>query len=342
MQSFIYLTIVTYSIATIIKISIIPSQQDFLRNTLFIIGAMHGTSCILFLDNPILLKGIHSRILKLYPYIFIFIFLPFMNIGASLVDSLVFYIAMMSLLPRKYKWITWFAIIFVIIAPGQRMPLLRIMCTLLFYILFKYNLLKNKRILNIVNIILLLIPIVAFISASFGKFNILDTESYMGKVKYGNESLTDDTRTYLYQEAIESSINHNYIIYGRTFGYGYDSDWSTKRAELTNNGIMLQRNAEVFIINIYTWMGLIGIILFAILFFIASQKAINKSNNMYVRYIGILVSLQWIFCWIENCMATINFNQLIMWMEIAICLSPYWRNLKDNEFKLIIKNIFSK
>lgn len=75
-QSFIYLTIVTYSIATIIKISIIPSQQDFLRNTLFIIGAMHGTSCILFLDNPILLKGIHSRILKLYPYIlFLYFFL---------------------------------------------------------------------------------------------------------------------------------------------------------------------------------------------------------------------------------------------------------------------------
>ena len=223
------------------------------------------------------------------------------------------------------------------------MALLRILMTLFFYFLFKYHILRNQIILNFINAILLISPIVFFTLAATGIFNVFNSKSYMGEITYGNENLTEDTRTFLYQEAIESSIKNNHVIFGRTFGYGYDSFWQTSRAEALGKRIAIhnlaQRNAEVFIINIYTWMGIIGICLFTVLFFKASLQAINYANNIYVRYIGVLVSLQWIFCWIENSMTIVNFNQIIMWMEIAICLSPYWRKMTNEEFKITMKNI---
>lgn len=344
LQTIIYLYILLYAIATIIKLFIVPSQQDFLRNTVFIMGAMFTVGCLMFIDNIKLLKSIHKYIIKYYPFIFIFIFIPFMNLGSSLVDPLAFYIALFLFLPQKRKWLMPFAILFILVAPGQRMALLRILMTLFFYFLFKYHILRNQIVLNFINTILLISPIVFFTLAATGIFNIFDSKSYMGEITYGNENLTEDTRTFLYQEAIESSIKNNHVIFGRTFGYGYDSFWQTARTEAYGGKKTIhnlaQRNAEVFIINIYTWMGTIGILLFAALFFKASLQAINCANNVYIRYIGVLVSLQWIFCWIENSMTVVNFNQIIMWMEIAICLSPCWRKMTNEEFKITMKNIF--
>ena len=138
------------------------------------------------------------------------------------------------------------------------MALLRILIALFFFILFEFDILKNKIVLNIVNILLLLLPIISFVSAATGGFNPMATDQYIGQTNYGNESLVDDTRTLLYQEAINSSLENGYVVWGRTFGYGYDSDWQTIRNDINKN-VIAQRNAEVFIINIYTWMGLMGV-----------------------------------------------------------------------------------
>lgn len=338
-QSFTYLLIVIYTIATIIKLQIVPSDQDFLRHTLFIIGAMFGISCMLFFDKIPLLKKFHSTFLKLYPYIFIFVFIPCMHLGATLVDSFVFYVALFFFLPQKYKWLAIFAIIFVILAPGQRMPLLRIISSFVFFILFKLNFFRNKLILKTVSFLLFSLPIAAYISAAIGSFNIFEISNYIGDYQYGKENLIEDTRTFLYEEATSSAINNNYVLLGRTFGYGYDSEWETIRKESTSNKI-IQRNAEVFILNIFTWMGILGVIVFTILFFLSSYLAINCSRNIYIKYIGILVLIQWIFCWIETSMININYTQLIMWMEITMCLSPYWRYLTNEEFKNLMKYIF--
>lgn len=333
LQSIVYISILIYTVYTFVKLFFVESQQDFLRNTLYIIGAMYAVSGIMYLDNPLLLKNIHSKVLKYYPYIFIFIYLPLMNMGSSLVGILSFYIAMYPFLGYKRKWIAYFALIFVLSFPGQRMPLLQITVTIFLFLLFKYNILKNRKVISIFCTLLFLFPIVAFTLAVTNKYNILAIEQNSNSFTYGSENLVEDTRTLLYEESIHSAIENNYLIQGRTFGYGYDSFWQTKRVNDLHTNIVKQRNAEVFIINIFTWMGIIGIVIFAILFYWASQLAIKKSNNIYVRFIGILVTLQWIFCWIEYSLIFVNFNHIIMWTEIAICLSPYWRSLTNNEFK---------
>lgn len=333
LQFVIYTAILIYTVYTFIKLFFVESQQDFLRNTLYIIGAMYATSGIMYLDDPFLLKNIHHKILKYYPYIFILIYIPFMNLGSSLVGFLSFYIAMYPFLAYNKKWIACFAIIFVMLFPGQRMPLLQLMATLFILLLFKYSILKSRKIVSSLNLILFLLPIISFILAGTNKFNILEIDKYSDSFTYGSENLVEDTRTLLYEESINSAVDNNYLIQGRSFGYGYDSLWQTKRVDDIYSNIIKQRNAEVFIINIYTWMGIIGFTLFSVLFYLASRMAINKSNNMYVRYIGILVTIQWIFCWIEYSLITVNFNHIVMWMEIAICLSPYWRGLTDEEFK---------
>ena len=163
-------------------------------------------------------------------------------------------------------------------------------------------------------------------------------------LSYGNEALMEDTRTLLFQEALLSSIKDDYMWLGRSFSRGYDSEFQTGRAEKNETGAtydITERNSEVFIVNIYTWMGVTGVALFFILFIRAGYFAIYKSKNKYMKLIGLCVAVQWIFCWIENCNVTVTEEIFILWTMVAMCLSPYWRGLSDREFEKAIRSAFN-
>jgi hypothetical protein len=196
----------------------------------------------------------------------------------------------------------------------------------------------------------MLIPFLFFSLAITDVFNIFEMEEYLGEQtaeretssgEIREEKLTADTRTFLYRDVINSAINNDYILLGRTPAKGNDTKIGEYFAEDLETGRYERFSNEVAILNILTWLGLIGLILYFLVFFQASFLAIYKSNNLVIKIIGLYVSFRWIISWVED-PNRFNILNISLWMMIAMCFSEQFRKMSNKEFKIWAKGIFEK
>ena len=68
---------------------------------------------------------------------------------------------------------------------------------------------------------------------------------------------------------------------------------------------------------------------------------INRSQNRYLPMIGVVVAMQWLFCWIENFNLVPTMDLIIMYVVIMMCSSPFYRNLTDEEFEREMYDTFN-
>ncbi|MCY1723258.1 hypothetical protein OU798_23110 [Prolixibacteraceae bacterium Z1-6] len=191
-------------------------------------------------------------------------------------------------------------------------------------------------------------PWVFFVLAINGIFNVFKMDEYIHSdfettTEYQNgvqmkQDLTSDTRTPLYQEVLESALENNYWLLGRTPARGNDTnifvtDLIKERKERGRN--------EANILNVFTWTGIIGIILYFLVFFQASSLAINHSNNIYIKLIGLFVAFRWAYAWVEDPYA-FDLNYLVIWLMIGACYSASFRKMNNLEVKLWVRAIFEK
>lgn len=187
-------------------------------------------------------------------------------------------------------------------------------------------------------------PLIFMGLAISGTFNVFEIEKELGlEDKYMMaSSLKDrdevsalaDTRTFLYAEEISSSISGNYYIWGNTpargykslaFGHSADEDFGTKRGE--------RQSCEVSILNVFNYFGLVGCLLYFIIFITASYLAIYKSENRYIKVIGLYVAFRWLFGFIED-FSRFDLNMMFLWFMIGMCYSERFRQRTDEEFEL--------
>lgn len=207
----------------------------------------------------------------------------------------------------------------------------------------------SNFILEIVRLVLIITPIVLFILGVTGVFNVFHTTDYLGeqnitKTAYDGtqyeENLAGDTRTFIYEEVITSALKNDYWILGRTpargndsASFGADSFALTQRYERIAN--------EVGIANVFTWMGGVGVALYFLVFFRASFLAVNRSNNIYAKMLGIYVAFRWLFSWIED-VNNFTLNYFMLWIMIGMCFSASFRLMTDYEVTIWIRGVFDK
>ena len=173
-------------------------------------------------------------------------------------------------------------------------------------------------------------------------------QNYAGKMT--PEDITEeykenstDTRSLIYIDVIESAINNNYILQGRTpargndiafsgilFKWAYDDDYIFNKDERHIN--------EVMHLNTFTWCGLIGLVLSSLIFFKASYLAVYKSKNIYISLLGCYVAFQWSYGWIEN-VQQLDILNITLWIMIGMCYSTDFRQMNNNEFKEWIRKL---
>lgn len=103
--------------------------------------------------------------------------------------------------------------------------------------------------------------------------------------------MTEDTRTFLYEEALSSAVNNQYLIWGRTPAYGMDSpfvqsfdDADYVGMALTIKGKMPQRICEAFIPNIITWCGILGFLIFFYYSTNLATESLIKATALSLEY----------------------------------------------------------
>ncbi|MCW0483181.1 hypothetical protein [Gaoshiqia sediminis] len=192
------------------------------------------------------------------------------------------------------------------------------------------------------------IPWLFFFLAISGVFNIFRMDEYLNKSYVATtknaegevieQDITKDSRTFLFEEVLSSAKKHNYWIIGRSPARGNETsffDWmdASGRGERLRN--------EAGILNVFTWTGIVGVILYFFVFYRASWIAINQSNNIYSKLTGLFVSFRWMYAWAED-INMFNLNYFMIWVMIGICFSHSFRKMNDAEVKLWVRGIFEK
>lgn len=208
---------------------------------------------------------------------------------------------------------------------------------------------KIGKVFEFVRMTLMIIPFVLFSLGVTGVFNVFEIDKYVkgnyeiskvqnGEIVGGN--LTADTRTFLYTEVLQSAFKFDYAVFGRTPARGNESQsFGAHLADELKTGKLERFDNEVSILNVFTWTGLVGVILYFLVFLKSTYLAINRSNNIFMKIIGIYVSFRWVYAWVED-FSRIDLYSCFLWLLIGMCCSIKFRQMNDQEMKLWIRGIF--
>jgi hypothetical protein len=205
----------------------------------------------------------------------------------------------------------------------------------------------NTIIFEAIRLLFILLPMVLFVLGFTGLFNVFKMDDYISgdyhskAISNGEEeSLTSDTRTFLYEEVILSAIKYDYILFGRTPARGNESPYFGEYSmEVLHTGKMERFSNEVSILNIFTWTGIFGVVLYFYVFYRASYLAVNRSNNIFIKVIGVCVAFRWLYAWVED-FSQFDLSYIFLWLMISMCYSKNFRLMDDLQMRLWIRGIF--
>ncbi|WP_010136849.1 hypothetical protein [Ochrovirga pacifica] len=281
------------------------------------------------------------------------ILFPFISIGA-----VGFFLVPISLLAlflsrirKPHSYLVLSLCVFVVFYNfAARSNVIKFFIPLLFSMLFYFRKYFTNTVLNVLNKILFIIPFLFFYLATTGFFNIFKISEYVdgdfttnnvnletGEVK--EEDLTADTRSPLYVEVLMTAKKYNTWLFGRSPARGNETELFASLEEITGRSERIGN--EVAILNVFTWTGAVGVFLYFMIFYSASNIAINQSNNFYSKILGLYLGFRWCYAWVED----INYFTLTtytLWLTIGICLSKRIRCMNNYEIELWINAMFTK
>lgn len=301
-------------------------------------------------------QAIQSIVTTWFRYaLFIYLlFIPFIwgdGVGKFLIPF-TFLLLFFPILNFKWKIIVLVVTIYVITFDiTARSNVIKFTIPLVIGHLFYLRKILSVRVLNISRLLLLFSPFLFLFLAISGAFNVFKADEYVGDYTTktdshydgpGEESLTADSRTFLYIEVIESALRNEYVLLGRTPARGNDSASFGEFNKLTLNTGKLERfSNEVSILNIFTWLGAVGVLLYFLIFIKASYLAINQSNNIFMKLVGINVAFRWSYGWVED-FSEFDLSNIFLWIMIGMCFSESFRKMTDMEFRMWVRGIFEK
>lgn len=251
-------------------------------------------------------------------------------------------------LPVKFKILS-IACLLIVIAGGldARSNIIKFITPLIFGLFYYFR--KSPFIFKFTHSALLIAPFILLVLGLTGVFNVFKMDEYIGSDFQVNKNdgsgtteLTVDTRTFIYIEEITSAIKHNYVLLGRTQARGYESlkfGSGDDVIEKETGGRGERHGSEVSILNIFNWLGLVGVVLYFLIFFRASYLAIYVSNNVFSKIIGLNITFRWLYAWIED-FSQFDLSNLFLWFMIGMSFSPIFRNMRNIEFIYWVRNGF--
>ena len=157
------------------------------------------------------------------------------------------------------------------------------------------------------------------------------------------QKANEDTRTFIYEGVLATSLKNDSWLTGRTFVRGYEVDQlfgvEAYQIIFERTGRMERISCEVGILNPFTWMGLIGLLLYSLMILAPSWYGVFRGRNKYVQCIGIILAFRFMFSFIEE-MQTFGWNTITLWLMAAMCISPKFLKMSNDEMKIWIYSTF--
>lgn len=259
-------------------------------------------------------------------------------------------VCFLPIIPKKWRYIFILLLLLMLFANwGARSQVIKSFFTLCMSACILFHKFFTNKILKFLHWTFYILPIILLFLGISGQFNIFEdlsknegkaVERKMVNGQWVEEDLSADTRTFIYEEVIGSAIRHNYIWFGRTPARGNDSmSFGSYSAENLKTGKYERHSNEVCHPNIFTWLGLVGVILYSLIYLKSSYLAVYKSNNIYIKILGVFIAFRWAYGWVED-FNRFDIMNISLWMMIAMGFSEQFRNMTDQDFKVWIRSIF--
>lgn len=302
--------------------------------------------------NKMLFQSILVFFIKyVLPLFFVFAFLIGRGSYGFYLVPIYFLIIFFPILTFRWRWIILFFTLLSIFAYlGTRSNIIKFGVPLLMMSLYYFRLLIPNKLFELVRIVLFITPPILFSLAVINVFNVFKINEYTGKDyevsqrtssgEIDEENLTSDTRTTLYVDVLLTAQKYNSWLIGRSPARGNEtSEPDFQEEDMT--GRDERYGNEVAILNIFTWTGIVGVFLYFLVFYKASYLAINKSNNIFAKIMGIIIAFRWLYAWVED----INYFTLttfFLWLMLGFCLSKAFREMTNDEVKYWVNGIFNE
>jgi hypothetical protein len=276
----------------------------------------------------------------------IFLFFPAMS--GDFVKSISPVYILILMIPYVNKKVSICIISLVIISFTSdftnRSNLINILIAFMIISTFVYR--KWKWMLNLVKsfrVILLLAPVTFLIMGLSGVFNIFLIGDSMSNYSIASDSgnkqdLLIDSRTSIYVDVFSQLKEDDAFV----FGLGASGKTKTSLTDIQYSDFDViykegRRGTESGMLNYIQWGGLLGGLIYFLLFVNASYLGIYKSNNWFCVMLGLWVAFKGLFSFIEdpNIFAV---NSIFVFLSIGICFSKKLRCLDDAE----LKSMFNK
>lgn len=302
-------------------------------------------SLLYIYSRPKALGGIIKSWLK-YSLLFFLCLLPFISKGAYHFYLGPLYIVAFFWPVYAKKWRLIILILMLLMLTADMSARSQVIKTGVVLLLSMGYLLRRYvplLLLKFVHWVCYIVPIILLVLGITGTFNVFeDFASNEGKFiekkidkdgRIVEEDLSTDTRTFIFKEIISSAINNNYVICGRTPARGNDSEWfGSYNAEDLKTGLYERHSNETGLPSLFTWLGLIGLILISLIYLRSSYLAVYCSSNIFMKYLGCFVAFRWAYGWIED-MYSFSPMILSLFMIMGMCMSPKFRSMNNEEMK---------
>jgi len=311
-----------------------------------IIGISSVTVPILvyaFSSSTLLWKTLHLWIWFTVPA-FILFYVWRLHIGIyQLFFGPLFLICFIPILPNKWKIFLSAIILAMLVGDlGARSQSIKAAIVILICVSYYFRRWISVKLYSIVHWLCYIFPVIILYLAITGVFNPLE---YMGESEdlaydAGEEFLNADTRTLLYEETIWSAVKNDYIWFGRSLARGNDS-WTF--SFFTEEQLKTQKferyGNEWCHPNIFTWMGVIGVLLFSFIYLKSSYLALYRSNNIWMKLLSMFIAFNWAWGWIENSVG-IDILNVGIWIMVAMGFSEQFRAMSDKEIEEWVISLF--
>lgn len=251
------------------------------------------------------------------------------------------------ILPKKWKIIILILLILMGMYLSNRSQVIKVVVCLGFSFAYYYKRYIPISFLKIINYLFYVLPLILLFLGISGQYNFFSDGLANNKNQYKTirndgteEYLNADTRTFIYEEVIASSIKHKYVLTGRTPARGNDSNFFDDNYNNKNYSKRIRYMNELCHTNIFTWLGLIGVILYSLIYLKASILSLFHSNSFALKLIACYISFNWMFGWIEN-MNRFDISNIFFWLTIAMGFSEKFRKMNDFEFKNWFRHILN-
>ncbi len=262
-----------------------------------------------FLLSLPFVKWFELQIYLVYPLFFVILTLPLRSSGEKLL-------------------IIAISVVVIIFSLTNRAGVIRIAFSYLivaaYYLIDRFGV--GKKVLYSAVFVVLMIPVFSLYLAAKGH-NVFQIVLGEEDDVYSQLDPTADTRTFLYYEVFQDIRVNKSLLVGKGLNAGYDSpSFRTYRREVV----------EVGFLQILMKTGLVGFLLYSFILGSAIYKAIVRSNNQFIKMMGLFLTSYFIMLFIENQIAY-NLLNVIVWIVVGFCQSPGLRNLNNREILSLFK-----